>query len=358
MKNALLILNLFICSITFSQNEVDPSNPSTLFVEESDFEMTDEQKQLFNNGIDKFNNKDNLGLLVDMSNLINQEPRCLSAYFYRGAAFYRLKEYIKAINDFSYCIDNITPKYENILLTSYALRASSYGMIKEYNKGISDLTFSINNFDKYETPEEQRFNFHLSRGSLYFQLNKKEEGCLDFKIASRSGDEFMIKSYNDNCVAVSNSAENNVSNTTSNNQGSSSTFKFVKPTLNITWVDNRKACCCCNKNMGKYEEAKFDNKESAEFQYISENLYLYHTKNNCSESTINADLDRLQIFVSNNFKTIVPFAIPSTYKLLKLYELTPDYKMGSKNVKVDIYDVLNKKCGKCKYDCNDDYDCK
>ena len=361
MKYALLILNLFICLVTFTQ-EVDPANPSTLFKEESDFELTDDQKQIFRNGLEKLTQNDYLGVILDMTNLINLENRCLSAYHLRGQAFLLLKEYNKSINDFSYIIDNVTPKYEDeLLLQTHAARGGAFFMKKEYDKAIIDVTYAINSSYKYGATEEARLYFYRLRGSMYFDLNKKQESCLDLKIASSGGNKEAISLYNEKCLSTSNSfsAERNNNSNNSSTYSNAGSFKFEKPILNITWVDNRKVCCCCNTNMRKYRNAKIDKKESEELQYIMKNLYVYHKNNNSNESIINADLSRLQTFVSNNLTAIAGFTIPSMYTFTRVaFENVPGYKVVSKNVRLDIYEELNKKCGKCKYDCLDDSDCK
>ena len=358
MKYALLILNLFICLVTFSQ-EVDPANPSTLFKEESETDiLTEEQKLLLNSGIDKFLKKNFNGAIFDLTNLINQKPKFLGAYFFRAKAYCDLEDYNNSFNDINFAINNMTKNYEALLVHAFYVRSTMYWMIKQHDNAVNDVTFAINNASKWEVPILEQQRWYAMRGVYYSNLNKTVESCQDLKIASYSTDPIVNGLYSKYCSSISES-DQPASNLSNNNSSNASSFKFVKPVLNITWVDNRKTCCCCNTNMRKYRNAKIDKKESEELQYIMKNLYVYHKNNNSNESIINADLSRLQTFVSNNLTAIAGFTIPSMYTFTRVaFENVPGYKVVSKNVRLDIYEELNKKCGKCKYDCLDDSDCK
>ncbi len=361
MKHLFFIINLFVVLVTFSQNEIDPANPSTMFVDKSDENiLTEEQKQLLNSGLVKYENKNFSGAIFDLTNLINLKPRCLSAYLYRAKAYYDLNDFSNSINDINFCIDNMTNQYEALLVWIYYERSALYWRTEHNDKAVSDVTFAINNASKWDVPILEQQRWHAMRGIYYFNLNKPVEGCQDLKIASYSTDTGVNELYSKYCSsnnANDNQAKHSNSNTSSLSNASS--FNFEKPILNITWVDNRKVCCCCNTNMRKYRNEKLSNKESAEFQYILKNLYIYHKNNNSNESTINADLSRLQKFVSTNFTEIAVFTIPTMYSMTKkAFEIVPGYKVGSKNVKLNIYEELNKKCGKCKDDCLYDSECK
>lgn len=300
-------------NIQWDDNQASSSNNNV------DFELSDYQKQLLKSGISKSTNKDFQGAIVDLTSLINQEPRCLIAYFFRGASYGVLNDYKNSINDETYFINNITPKYSELLPQAYLVRGGSYIQIQNKTEGCSDLKKTINNPDIDQS---------------YYEKN-----CLDQN-------------------NTNNQRQHSSSNHTNQQQAKASSFQFVRPALNITWIDNRKSCCCCNTNMGKYEESKAENKETAEINYLMESLYVYHKKNNASESVINSDLQRLQVFVANNYNSIVALGVPINYPMLKLFEIDPSYKFASKNVKVNIYRVVNKKCGRCKGYCMDDRDCR
>lgn len=70
--------------------------------------------------------------------LLNLNPHCAEAYFYRGLCHYYDGEYDKAINDFTKAI-GLKPDYAE----AYVQRASVYKSKKEYDKAFIDYTMAI-----------------------------------------------------------------------------------------------------------------------------------------------------------------------------------------------------------------------
>ena len=125
--------------------------------------------------------------------LIALDPRIPVIYFCRGFAYSELKQYTKAIQDFTKAID-LDPLYKK----AYVNRGMSYHDIKQVTKAIQDFTQNIDLNPKIS-------NSYSMRGLCYLNTERFRQACLDAKTACELGNcsilEHLKKHYKDiyNC---------------------------------------------------------------------------------------------------------------------------------------------------------------
>jgi hypothetical protein len=103
-------------------------------------------------------------------------PKHAEAYNNRGLAFYNLKLYQQAIEDFSQAL-RIKPQYAEALNN----RGNAYYAVDQYEKAEADFNQSLRLKPKYSKA-------HLNRGLVYFQMQKMDQSCADFKSACDLGE--------------------------------------------------------------------------------------------------------------------------------------------------------------------------
>jgi len=123
--------------------------------------------------------------------------------------------------------------------------------------------------------------------------------------------------------------------------------------LKITFIDNRKKCCCCNANYASY---KLDDEivQTKKMEYLVLEL-AYHAKDNSyDDDHLTNDTQKLSAFVSKNYNALSALAIPST--VIMYYSLIPlgAIPRPSKNVKANKYINESKYCSQ-RYE--NDYRC-
>jgi hypothetical protein len=156
---------------------------------------------------------------------------------------------------------------------------------------------------------------------------------------------------------------NNTNNTTNSNntntsQGQSTqcNFVFKKPQLNITYVDNRKMCCYCNKRYAQYSTRNGASTEA--IAYIGEELYLHFQKTNADKTHQDADIQRFQKFVAENYDLLSSMGVAFAVSRAQILEMTGN-ALCSKNRKVDKYSVDSKFCSaECQDKCSWSENCK
>jgi tetratricopeptide (TPR) repeat protein len=98
----------------------------------------DDAEAYYNRGIAYYDIKDYNKAINDYSKAIELNPDDAKTYFYRGNAYGRIEDYDKAINDFSKAIE-LNPDYAE----AYNNRGNAYNKIKNYNKAINDYSKAI-----------------------------------------------------------------------------------------------------------------------------------------------------------------------------------------------------------------------
>jgi Flp pilus assembly protein TadD len=108
--------------------------------------------------------------------VIAANPRQAEAYNNRGLAFYNLKLYQQAIEDFSQAL-RLNPHYAEALNN----RGNAYYAMDQYEKAEADFNQSLQLKPKYSKA-------HLNRGLVYFQMQKMDQSCEDFSRACDLGE--------------------------------------------------------------------------------------------------------------------------------------------------------------------------
>jgi hypothetical protein len=103
-------------------------------------------------------------------------PKQAEAYNNRGLAFYNLRLYQQAIEDFSQAL-RIKPQYPEALNN----RGNAYYAMDQYEKAEADFNQSLQLKPRYAKA-------HLNRGLAYFQMQKMDQSCEDFRSACDLGE--------------------------------------------------------------------------------------------------------------------------------------------------------------------------
>jgi Tetratricopeptide repeat len=107
---------------------------------------------------------------------IAANPKQAEAYNNRGLAFYNLKLYQQAIEDFSQAL-RLNPQYAEALNN----RGNTYYAMDQYEKAEADFNQSLQLKPKYSKA-------HLNRGLAYFQMQQLDQSCEDFRSACDLGE--------------------------------------------------------------------------------------------------------------------------------------------------------------------------
>jgi tetratricopeptide (TPR) repeat protein len=153
---------------------------------------------LINRGVDKSLTGDYEGAIEDYSQIIDIDPDNTLALVNRGKNKKRLEDQVGAIEDFDKAIATKGGESVFIELTYNALIDNGY----EFDVTMEEIRFERGKarylsdnfqpaFEDFNFCVEKKFNLAASlywRGVLYIELDKPEEACLDFNIASKKGD--------------------------------------------------------------------------------------------------------------------------------------------------------------------------
>jgi Tetratricopeptide repeat/TPR repeat len=107
---------------------------------------------------------------------IAANPRQPEAYNNRGLAFYNLKLYQQAIEDFSQAL-RLNPQYAEALNN----RGNAFYALDQYERAEADFNQSLRLKPNYSKA-------HLNRGLVYFQMQKMDQSCEDFMSACDLGE--------------------------------------------------------------------------------------------------------------------------------------------------------------------------
>jgi tetratricopeptide (TPR) repeat protein len=108
------------------------------------------------------------------TNSINLEPRA-KAYCNRGVAYYRLRDYKKAIDSFNKAIE-LDPKNAD----AYYNRGRAHGHLGNYRQAIEDNTAAIG-----LNPQDR--DAYNNRGIAYRKMGKNSKAIADLKTAAKMG---------------------------------------------------------------------------------------------------------------------------------------------------------------------------
>ena len=140
-------------------------------------------ESLIVSGIEKKNNGDIKGAIVEFSKAIKISPKA-NYYYFRADAKNKINDFYGALADSNKAIE-LSPSTS----VFYFTRGYSKHMLKKYNEAILDYTKSISLCKN----EEENAENYLMRGLSKLTNSQKNEACLDFSKAGELGNE---KSYN------------------------------------------------------------------------------------------------------------------------------------------------------------------
>jgi tetratricopeptide (TPR) repeat protein len=119
---------------------------------------------------------------------ISNKQNTVEAYNNRGLAYHELKQYDKAIKDYSQSI-----KLDPAHVAAYNNRGNSHYERNEYRLALADFNQSLKRKPDYAKA-------HLNRGLVYYQMDKTDQACSDFQNACDHGDCDGIKWARKNAV--------------------------------------------------------------------------------------------------------------------------------------------------------------
>ena len=114
--------------------------------------------------------------LIYLNKAVAKDPKFANVYSNRGNAYRDLKQYPKALNDYSKAI-SLDPAH----VKAYNNRGNIYYEQKKYREALKDYNKCIQLNPKYPLA-------FINRGLVYYQLKKKPQACKDFQKACTLGD--------------------------------------------------------------------------------------------------------------------------------------------------------------------------
>ncbi|WP_072622333.1 tetratricopeptide repeat protein [Spirulina major] len=121
-----------------------PSPTGGTFYRPDTSHIKPEAKELFNQGVDRYQAGDLMGAIDLWSQAIEIDPNFAYAYYNRGLAYSNLKRYEEAITDYTSAIE-IDPNDAS----AYYNRGNAYNALKRYEEAIADYTSAIDIDPKY-----------------------------------------------------------------------------------------------------------------------------------------------------------------------------------------------------------------
>jgi tetratricopeptide (TPR) repeat protein len=108
--------------------------------------------------------------VADYTKVIKIKPGYTDAFYNRGVCFFRLEEFEKAVSDFTEVI-KIVPDYPNV----YFNRANSYSCKFNYDSAVVDYTKAIELNPDFA-------DAYYNRGNKYYDMSMYKEAIEDWKI--------------------------------------------------------------------------------------------------------------------------------------------------------------------------------
>lgn len=126
--------------------------------------------------------------IEDYSTAIKLKPEYAAAYYNRGAAKAELESYEAGMQDFQVALE----KQPDLVNGRINIALSKLGM-KKYEEAIEDLTKVI------DLRDENLAKAYYYRGEAKYEINRKEDGCSDWRRASNLGHEQATENVNNFC---------------------------------------------------------------------------------------------------------------------------------------------------------------
>lgn len=154
----------------------------------------------------KFNLKDTLGAIDDMSLAIKQSPKYIWNYIMRARYYRALNQFDKSLHDLNTAI-----KIDSISSVGdlFYERGITHLNLNNFDNAISDLTYIINTGNK-EINESEYHNLlsyimapsYYYRGFAYYNKNNHEKACRDWVTSDSLGDRLAKKAIKEHCVTA------------------------------------------------------------------------------------------------------------------------------------------------------------
>ncbi|WP_017293543.1 protein kinase domain-containing protein [Geminocystis herdmanii] len=145
-------------------------------------------KTYFNSAEEYRNLKQYEKAIIDYTKAIDLDPNYTDAYNNRGIAYKNLKQYEKAIIDYSKAIE-LDPNYTS----AYNNRGLAYDDLKHYKKAIIDYTKAIEIDANYA-------NAYNNRGVVYQNLREYKKAIIDYTTAIKLKPNLQIAINNKNAL--------------------------------------------------------------------------------------------------------------------------------------------------------------
>ena len=205
------------------QSELQKIDKDALFIHKFDAAYEEYKKGNYSNSID---------LLIEASQL---NPNSEQAYYNRGLAYAKLKQYDSAISSFNKAIE-INPNDAD----AYYDRGCAYGILQQYDAAISDYTRAIEIDQNYA----KAYN---NRGNAYSDLEKYDAAISDYNKAIELNPN-LVNAYNNRAVAYALSGNFK--------QAIIDITKYIE--LNPNDAKTYKLRGLCYQYLGEYEKAAAD----------------------------------------------------------------------------------------------------
>lgn len=131
---------------------------------------TPDSEKLFENGTIAIESKNYTDAEIYFSRHLEKFSNDVNAYYNRGYARFKLKEYKNAISDFTAVLDN------NGTMETYFYRGNCYYSLKEYKKACDDYT-------KASEQETANPEVYFNRGFAYYRLKNYQDAVNDWNKA-------------------------------------------------------------------------------------------------------------------------------------------------------------------------------
>lgn len=161
-----LLTTIAAVSVTLSvhaQSHTDASKPP------ADAEV------MFKTGEAAYRSGDHKGAILYFTESLKANPAHLNAYLQRGFCYSLLKEYDKAVEDFSSVIG-----HKNDHVWAYISRGSAYNKLKKYD-------LALNDFNKVLALEPKNEEAYNNRGWAFKGKDDMKSACKDWKTSKKFG---------------------------------------------------------------------------------------------------------------------------------------------------------------------------
>lgn len=116
--------------------------------------------------------------IKDYTNAINIKQDFNDVYFNRGISYFRIDEYKKSLSDFTYFIKNVPDNPY-----AYFYRGNSYSNLYNYDSAVADYTKAIELKPDY-------IDAYYNRGNKYYGMEMYKEAIQDWEKVKKSDPEY------------------------------------------------------------------------------------------------------------------------------------------------------------------------